>query len=70
MQSSGLHIDVKSAIDRSLKPLGLYISLKQKQTEAICTFASEDNDVFDALPTVYRKLFCYAFLMVVFNALR
>ena len=54
MQSSGLRMDVESVIDRSLALLGLHISLKEKQREAIRSFVGGDV-VFVALPTGYGK---------------
>ena len=60
---------VEKAIDRSVELLGLQLTLKDEQRDAIRTFVS-GRDVFVALPTGFGKSLYYALLPPVFDELR
>ena len=53
------------AIDRSLEVLGLAITLKERQRQAV-----DGNNVFITMPTSYGKSYCYMLLPVVFEQLQ
>ena len=60
---------IDSAIDRAVDFLGLEVTLKEQQREALRVFLS-GKDVFIALPTGFGKSLCFALIPVVFDVLR
>lgn len=60
---------IDSAIDRAIDFLGLEVTLKEEQREALRVFLG-GKDVFVALPTGFGKSLCFALIPVVFDVLR